>query len=189
MFCLLIIMDLCRMFEGIKKNQNIEQTPVQQSEVSWKSLDFSFHKCPLCIFLSEGSYSHQVSSQCKPATHADVPESDSPEPCPAAGPEGLLQARDVSLQLWHGQSRQLPTGMDSHQAWLNAPSSALHSLISYILFSLCICATETVQTLLFLVILILQLQKSVTVQWVGESPQHALVINLQPRFQISRDAV
>ncbi|TMS18460.1 Transcriptional repressor p66-beta [Larimichthys crocea] len=33
-----------------------------------------------------------------------------PKPRSAAGPEDLLQARDVSLQLQHGQSSQLPTG-------------------------------------------------------------------------------
>lgn len=71
---------------------------------------------PICFFVSVGSHSHQVSSQCQPTAHADVPESDSPQPCPAAGPEGLLQAWDVSLQLQHGQSCQLPTGMDAYQS-------------------------------------------------------------------------
>lgn len=52
----------------------------------------------ICAFSgSVGSYSHQVSCQCQPSTNADVPASDRPQPCPAAGPEGLLQARNVSL--------------------------------------------------------------------------------------------
>ena len=69
-----------------------------------------------------GPYSYPV-SQCQPATHADVPASDSPQPFPAAGPEDLLQTWDVPFRLQqHGQCRQLP-GVDLLSSFIYVVSS------------------------------------------------------------------
>lgn len=101
------------MFDDFKKTRMLNKLLSGQNQVSpRKACTRAFINFLFIFFLSVGSYSHQVSRQCQPATHADVPASDRPQPCPAAGPEDLLQARDVSLQLQHDQSRQLPTGID-----------------------------------------------------------------------------